>query len=276
MSSQTHNHPPSLVPGPSASAHRVDSQQDIKQALADEPPACVAYRPEFAPHLERARKNHHRNHRIVDAFIYAQSSAEGGIEVLDVLSDGAPVRDQAVAPQPLHRARPVASAQAVPVDAVSQAHHRARPETSIQVPSRSPLQPATSVRAPTNTKFIPPPSLQSYTIPRPPSHTPRAPRHHPSPSPTHATITVSTPAHVPALVHILSLHSSSPNHYVEIEGERLYKSPSRPDSLTSNGFIEGRQLDSNVAAHLLRHVENPRTKVELIKQQGRRQWYKML
>jgi hypothetical protein len=270
MSSQNHNHPLSLVPVQDRVMQRVDSHQNLQQPPVDEAPVYKPHRPEYAPEVERARKVSNRNHRVMDSYVYGPSVAAGGVHVPGFLSGDAPLPS----PPPAAAASACLPAKA---KAVSMPTRRARAEVSPQAPAPPSSRPHSHSN--TYSPFQPSqPSPQISETPQPPLRTPR--HHTPSASAPHApgpgSITVPTPARVPALVHILSLLSKSRGHYVEYEGMRIDKDPSRRDSMTSNGFIAGGQLNSNVAAPLLRYVENPRTKLEQVKQKCRKMWHVMM
>lgn len=261
------------MPGRKAVPHRVDSQQDLQQEPGEATPTYKPYRQEYADTLERARKNDRRTHRIVGGNIFGRSSADGGVDVSDFssgcvqLSEGidtststsmlatGQAQAQAV-PQSTHQARSDAPAHAR-VEAASRLPARARHEASPQAPHQASVRVSAQKSSRSNTHS---PSMQ---IPRKPLPAPHDPTHTPSPSTLTLTPTPIPPTS-PAIVDILAFDSPSSSHIVGINGIPFRKDVAR-DSMNSNAFIDAGQLNDDVPVHLLRYIENPRSKLEYFK-----------
>ncbi|KAH7401033.1 hypothetical protein DE146DRAFT_632065 [Phaeosphaeria sp. MPI-PUGE-AT-0046c] len=143
-------------------------------------------------------------------------------------------------------------------------------QTSLTVPAQAPSrasQPSpqahthtsvfSSSRIPTQDTSIPHPSH-----PTPDPQTP-PPSQIPTPAPTHHSTHISH-VHLP---------ENSRSSFFSFPGPRFPKHPLRHDSIDSTGFIHPGQLDNDVAAHLIKYVENPRTVTEQIKQKIRQLWH---
>ncbi|OAL00751.1 hypothetical protein IQ06DRAFT_370133 [Phaeosphaeriaceae sp. SRC1lsM3a] len=110
---------------------------------------------------------------------------------------------------------------------------------------------------------------QNLSQPQPQMH--YSPHRH-----THSASYVRAPIPPSIPMSHISLPAYFRAHFSDIPGSLFYKDTSRHDSMNSTGFIQAEQLDNDVPAHLLKHIENPRTKMGQFKQKARQFWHGML